>query len=295
MSSEQKTDDGFWKELPSWAWIPALVLFLLSFLFPFLLSLKGSCFVFDENSAYVGDTVGGIFGSIVGLMAAYGAFLAFWVQYKANEELRNSRKGDEDRFNRQIAETEISRYLDLIKIAISQFHFENKNNQSINFKEFSRLATDKYSSMQEYLTTEESVVNTKFEKYRGVSYHFVYHGANFSINYLNNKFGENIITPRTFDIIKLQVYTSLFRDGCSTSLEQLINSTKLFLIKYKKVKNLIDVPFSRAVLNSVLGSKGETLIWDYFNLVESDKNYLNIIRDDKLLGLFNDYESLHIR
>ena len=44
---------------------------------------------FNKDTGIIGDTIGGIMGPFVAIAAAILTFLAFWVQFKANEQLRN--------------------------------------------------------------------------------------------------------------------------------------------------------------------------------------------------------------
>lgn len=55
-------------------------------LFPFLFTING-CIDF-RNTGQIGDTIGGIMGPFVAIAAAILTFLAFWVQFKANEQQR---------------------------------------------------------------------------------------------------------------------------------------------------------------------------------------------------------------
>lgn len=69
--------------------MPVLMIFALICFFPILFSLKSfTGIIFDQSTSPVGDTIGGIMGPFVAIGAAILTFFAFWVQYKANEKLR---------------------------------------------------------------------------------------------------------------------------------------------------------------------------------------------------------------
>lgn len=84
----QNTSGMFGKEF--WKYCTwALLLFAAICLLPFLFTLNGfECFDFRETGQ-IGDTIGGTMGPFVAIIAGLLTFLAFWVQYKANEQQRN--------------------------------------------------------------------------------------------------------------------------------------------------------------------------------------------------------------
>lgn len=75
-------DKKFW-----WIFCVFLCFIIVVLSFPFLFTqhqiLKGIHF---EDSGPIGDTIGGILGPFIAIGAAVLTFLAFWVQYKANEQ-----------------------------------------------------------------------------------------------------------------------------------------------------------------------------------------------------------------
>ena len=62
------------------------VLCLIICTFPVLFTQHG-CVDFNETGQ-IGDTIGGIMGPFIAIIAAYLTFIAFWVQFKANEKHR---------------------------------------------------------------------------------------------------------------------------------------------------------------------------------------------------------------
>jgi hypothetical protein len=68
-----------------------------------LIVAQGGCVAKSpERTGQIGDTFGGTITPIVGLLAAYLTFLAFWIQYRANEQQKNyiSEQRFEDTFFR---------------------------------------------------------------------------------------------------------------------------------------------------------------------------------------------------
>ncbi len=66
-----------------------LALLLIIGSFPFLFT-QFSVFGLDFNqTGEIGDTLGGILGPFVAMVAAFLTFIAFWIQYDANQQQRN--------------------------------------------------------------------------------------------------------------------------------------------------------------------------------------------------------------
>ena len=80
MKNKTFTKD-FWKYLTSF-----LILIALICAFPFIFTRSGDLDFTDTGE--IGDTIGGIMGPFVAIAAAILTFLAFWVQFKANEQQR---------------------------------------------------------------------------------------------------------------------------------------------------------------------------------------------------------------
>ena len=64
------------------------IFFLIILFLPVLLTKFPFCISDFSNTGPIGDTIGGIMGPFVAIAAAILTFLAFWVQFKANEQQR---------------------------------------------------------------------------------------------------------------------------------------------------------------------------------------------------------------
>lgn len=71
-----------------WIAICLGILFIVICSFPYLFT-RFSILDFS-NTGQIGDTIGGIMSPFVGIIAAVLTFMAFWIQYKANEEQKNA-------------------------------------------------------------------------------------------------------------------------------------------------------------------------------------------------------------
>jgi len=108
---------------------------------PYLLTRKSTFFDFGQNTGTIGDTIGGTMGPFIAIIASILTFLAFWVQYTANEQQRTDIK--EERLDKQKEGIE-DRFFELIKLhrdnvnEITFTYYEPKKNSSgaLEIKEF---------------------------------------------------------------------------------------------------------------------------------------------------------------
>ena len=74
------------------------------------------------NTGQIGDTIGGTMGPFVAIAVGILTFLAFWVQYKANEQQKADMKDQKDRADIERTET---RFFEMLRL-----HRENVNEMS---------------------------------------------------------------------------------------------------------------------------------------------------------------------
>jgi hypothetical protein len=84
------------------------------------------------DTGEIGDTIGGIMGPFVGILAAILTFMAFWIQYQANEEQRSSIKYNKAEIEKQQQRYEIDRFenrwftlLEIYKETVKTLRYEN--------------------------------------------------------------------------------------------------------------------------------------------------------------------------
>lgn len=72
----------------------SVILIIFSFLSPYYFTKTdiGNSISFTEKTGWTGDTLGGIMNPFIAIAAAILTFLAFWVQFKANQEVQNQFK-----------------------------------------------------------------------------------------------------------------------------------------------------------------------------------------------------------
>lgn len=93
-----KKHNSFFTKIPLAFWLVISVLILFICALP-VLFVKFSIIDFT-STGQIGDTIGGIMGPFIAILAALLTFIAFWAQYDANKELirENERNHFENRF-----------------------------------------------------------------------------------------------------------------------------------------------------------------------------------------------------
>lgn len=122
-------------------WIAALLIGItFIFCLPSFL-ITDSLFIKYSDTGEIGDSIGGITGPIVGLIAAILTFWAFWVQYRANQQQRHDLAIE--RFE--------NKYYEMIRL-----HKENVNEMKITG--YTSLKSINYNSTKEKLGTTISQI-----------------------------------------------------------------------------------------------------------------------------------------
>lgn len=94
----------FLKGVPKGLWaILGVVIFLICTL-PILFTKAPICISNFTQTGPIGDTIGGIMGPFIAILAAFLTFIAFWAQFDANRELikENRRNHFENRFYKML-------------------------------------------------------------------------------------------------------------------------------------------------------------------------------------------------
>jgi hypothetical protein len=106
-------------------YFPILSFLIIAFI-PLILTTERISLVSFRETGPIGDTIGGITGPIIGCIAAYITFLAFWAQFKSNKQQTKQ-------FNKQDIDNKLNRFetkfFELLKI-----HRENVSQMKISDK-----------------------------------------------------------------------------------------------------------------------------------------------------------------
>lgn len=147
-------DNRFWK-----IFIPFLLFFVLIMFLPSIL-IKPNWFGLDfTETGQIGDTIGGILGPFIAIAAAILTFLAFWVQFKANEQQRKDLKIE--RFENKFYEL-----LQLHKSNVNEMNIADKIygrkcfvNMFYELRCIYRIVDDFYNSANEQVKNENEYFN----------------------------------------------------------------------------------------------------------------------------------------
>lgn len=94
----------FFKGVPKGLWVFLGVVFAIICTFPILFTKFPICIFDFSETGQIGDTIGGIMGPFIAILAAVLTFFAFWAQFDANRELikENRRNHFENRFYKML-------------------------------------------------------------------------------------------------------------------------------------------------------------------------------------------------
>lgn len=102
-----------------WVAILFLVLTIVTCCLPYVFTRYG---VIDfTETGQIGDTIGGTMSPFVGLIAAFLTFLAFWIQYEANQEQKNSIAENRKEIIAQQERYELDRFESKLSMMISSY------------------------------------------------------------------------------------------------------------------------------------------------------------------------------
>ena len=124
---------------PFWLIISIIAIVLViafAILAPLIFTGKSNYYEFATGTGFIGDTIGGTMGPFIAIAAAGLTFLAFWIQYKANQEQREQfeKQGDDT-----VIERFENRFFEMIRI-----HRENVEEQNIQNIIYGRKAFTTY-------------------------------------------------------------------------------------------------------------------------------------------------------
>lgn len=144
-------------------------LFIL--VFPFLFTQKW--FGDFTGTGAIGDTINGIAGPFIALLAAVLTFLAFFIQYKSNlqqksqfnESLAIQRAEAKDQERNRLKDKIESRFFELLKIHrdnVSEFHSKGKNGRSVTIEMYDEF-NDLYDFVKQWYSFDKSSLQDEME------------------------------------------------------------------------------------------------------------------------------------
>lgn len=143
------------------------------FILPFLFTREWLSFVDFKSTGAIGDTINGIAGPFIALLAALLTFLAFYIQYKANIQQRTQfdttlakqDKEAKDQEKNRIKDKIESRFFELLKIHrenVSDFQSKGNSGRSVSidiYDEFNEL----FEFVKLWYTYDKSKLTSQIE------------------------------------------------------------------------------------------------------------------------------------
>lgn len=185
---------------------------LIFFFIPYLVTQKTWFWSFGEGTGFIGDTIGGIVGPMVGFIAVILTFLAFYIQFKANQvqiSALNEQKLTAQQQEKQILiqqfENNFFEILKLHRENVKEFDYRNNFGRNVIIKiinEFFEILTTVQNSkiIKENKLDEQDVAN--------ISFTILFFGTDETVNdVLENRFRENY--PKLYQSIINNIIVSL--------------------------------------------------------------------------------------
>lgn len=229
--------------------IPFIIFILMIIYFPYWVRDKLLFYDFNDMGQ-IGDTFGGLMGPFIGIAGGILTFLAFWVQFKANEQQKEDLKIQRKREYLLSFET---KFFELLRL-----HRENVSDQ--NYTKFGKTGMELSQGRKVF-----RVIHKEFEEcYTEIKrFHKIY-GQNFIRNQHSKKLKSIIeknklnVSVEDFAVIDL-AYTFLFFGVAK-------DSEAYLTIKFKQKFN--DDYFGKLVTYLQLKPKKESIkkynCWKYF-------------------------------
>lgn len=103
--------------------------FIITILAPSILSIKSTYFTFDENTASIGDTIGGITSPITNILGSILIFLALKAQLKANEIIQTQIEDQKLKENQKENSTQLHRLYNTLESNVKNYSFKGFNEE----------------------------------------------------------------------------------------------------------------------------------------------------------------------
>lgn len=234
---------------------------------------------FNKDTGIIGDTIGGIMGPFVAIAAAILTFLAFWVQFKANEQLRNDISVE--RF-----ESKFYKLLDIHMQNVNSIKIDDKKGRDA-FKYLTGIYFYMYDIIQKIYKDNSHVdnpTNEQREMLTRMTYGFFFYGEKFVYHSFTST-EENYLyeeIKKKLSIINSSISYNII-DGYNTylghyyrNLFQIVD----FVANYNE--NLIDEKQKYGYVKMVRAQLSDyEQIMLYYNSISDAGKKWNTIKDSK--------------
>lgn len=249
--------------------VPLVILIVLFLFLPYLLTTRSLFDIDFSDTGQIGDTIGGILGPFIAIGATLLTFLAFWVQYKANEQ--------------QKVDLQIERFENKFYNMV-QLHKTNVSEIKSEYREINnRMFISMINELKFLYLLVNEYYNKKYkESFPGIT---IAEEVLFNISYLLFFYGEGkYTTPIIVDIIGEDY--NVFYAG----VEHFIQENKSQWNKENKKKLTIAVPFNETYydlnIEYLLGCGHSENLSHYFRNLYQIVQYIDT-QDEKIFS-YND-------
>lgn len=206
MNEDNTFDRHFYKYLKYFLYFVAIV-----FLLPWIFTRESCLPSFTQETGVIGDTIGGTMGPFVAIAAAALTFLAFWVQYKANEQQKSDMEDQKEQYAAERVET---RFLEMVKLCrdnINEMKYgkHSKTNNMLISHEGRRVAVIIFREFNECLKDINFLFWSKdLEYYLKTQYQ-----KDLQVIIDNNKLNSSLLDMIKIDIAYHIIYFGLGTEG----------------------------------------------------------------------------------
>lgn len=235
--------------------VSLVTLLLAFFIIPYLVTTKSWLWHYDDATGVMGDTIGGIAGPIIGLTGVILTFIAFYIQYKANQIQLKSLK---DQFNFAVKN---DRQTKVQQVENNFFRMIDYHNQNVNQLKIPNLNTSK---------------NDIFEGRRAfVQFKIQIHRLLKLVNDVNIENDLNLNKDQILDITYIVFYYGIEGSWINFIIEKLNGYKDNKLIAEKIAEKINSTTFFK------LGRTNQTNLSTYFRNMY---NALKLIDDNEILN-----------
>jgi hypothetical protein len=223
-----------------WRW--AILIFLIATSFfgiPILVTQLYTGIVFDANASYIGSTIGGIITPIIAFIAVILTFLAFYVQFKANELQANN-------FKIQQFESNFFELVRLHRENVSEIDVNNKKGRDA-FVELTQDFNFLYNAVRNPETLEKI---DSVEKQIKVAYLLFYFGLHYP---------EKALIFKLNNILGLPESDNKPQDPENSFSRYLLNNVPFYVLNQNK-KDLANFELRKKGFNAIDINNPETQI-----------------------------------
>jgi hypothetical protein len=259
MKKNEVFDSLFWRSLGIFLGVVALICLL-----PIVFTTFYTGIDFTDKGA-IGDTIGGTMGPFVAIAAAGLTFLAFWVQFKANEQQRKDINDLKEKGEIEKVET---KFFEMIKL-------HRDNVIELVYTPFKRVygKIEKDDVLKEQIFEGRMVFREIYREFNILHEELKHFFQNINVNnlyneqYLSHLTNNSEIKNRNFDLIayaKVDILYSIIYFGLSTEGQKTLRD--FFKGRYNKSF------FENVIQFAALKPKVESDFWNKWNDIESKKS-----------------------